>query len=86
MLQEHFKFDKMLQKVKVHIRTGDICQNCKDTSNRALFGGTKAVVPLGRGELVSADYFGPLPTSTAGVKYLFVIVNNFTKYVRLFTL
>ena len=35
---------------------------------------------------MSADYFGPLPTSTAGVKYLFVVIDNFTKYVRLFTL
>ena len=63
-----------------------VCQKCKDTSNRVLFGGTRAIVPLGRGELVSADYIGPLTVLSAGVRYLFVIVDNFTKYVRLFTL
>ena len=63
-----------------------MCQKCKDTGNKVLFGGKKAIVPLGTGDLVSADYFGPLPVSSAGVKYLFVTVDNFTKYVRLFTL
>ena len=63
MLQEHFTMDKMLRKVKVHIKTCDMCQKCKDTSNQILFGGTKAFTPLGRGELLSADYYGPLPTA-----------------------
>ena len=35
---------------------------------------------------VSADYYGLLQTAAAGVKYLFVVIDNFTKYVRLFTL
>ena len=69
-----------------YVRACDVCQKCKDTGNTVLFGGTKAIVPLGRGDLVSADYFGPLPISSAGVRYLFVVVDNFTQYVRLFTL
>ena len=76
----------MLKKVKNYVRTCDMCQKCKDAGNKVLFGGTKAIVPLGKGDLVSADYFGPLPVSSAGVRYLFVTVDNFTKYVRLFTL
>ena len=86
MLQEHFTFDRMLKKVKTYIQTCDVCQKCKDTNNKELFGGTRAVIPTARGDLVSADYYGPLPTGTGGVKYLLVIVDNFTKYVKLFTL
>ena len=86
LLQEHFTIDGMLKKVKNYVRTCDMCQKRKDAGNKVLFGGTKAIIPLRKGDLVSADYFGPLPVSSAGVRYLFVIVDNFTKYVRLFTL
>ena len=77
MLQEHFTIDKMLKKVKNYLTTCDVCQKCKDTGNKVLFGGTKAIVPLGRGDLVSADYFGPLPVSSAGVRI-------FVRYCRQF--
>ena len=32
------------------------------------------------------DYYGPLLTSTSGVKYILVVVDNFTKYVKLYTM
>ena len=32
------------------------------------------------------DYYGPLPTSTSGVKYILVVVDNFKKYVKLYTM
>ena len=40
-----------------------IRDRCKDTNNKMLFGGTRAVVPSARGDLISADYYGPLPVS-----------------------
>ena len=39
-----------------------------------------------RQELISMDYYGPLITSTGGVKYILVIIDNFTKYVKLYAL
>ena len=69
MLQEHFTFDRMLKKVKTYIQTCDVCQKCKDTNNKELFGGTRAVIPTARGDLVSADYYGPLPTGAGAVSY-----------------
>ena len=86
MLQEHFTLDRMQRKVKAYVQTCDTCQKCKDTNNRMLFGGTRTVLPTARGDLVSADYYGPLPTGAGGVKYLLVMVDNFTKFVKLFTL
>ena len=86
MLQEPFTFDGMLKKVKTYIQTCDTCQKCKDPNNRMLFGGTRAMIPSARGDIVSADYYGPLPTGAGGVKYLLVMVDDFTKFVKLFTL
>ena len=34
-----------------------------------LFGGTKAMIPSARGDIVSVDYYGPLPTGTGAVSY-----------------
>ena len=67
-------------------QTCDKCQRCKDTDNRNLFGGTKPILPTEKGELVSGDYYGPLPISTGGVRYIFVMIDNFTKFVKLYTL
>ena len=86
LLQEYFTIDGMLKRVKNYVRACDTCQRKKDSGNKNLFGGTKAIIPLRKGDLVSAVYYGPLPASSAGVRYLFVMVDNFTKYVRLFTL
>ena len=35
-------------------------------------------------ELISVDFFGPLPASTAGTKYLFVVQDIFSKLVTLY--
>ena len=81
MIQEYFTFDKMSKRISEYIKTCDKCQRCKDTDNRNLFGGTKPILPTQKG-----DFYGPLSTSTGGVKYLFVMVYNFTKFVKLYTL
>ena len=39
-----------------------------------------------RQDLCSGDFYGPLPTSVGGIKYIFVIIDNFIKYVKLYTL
>ena len=86
MIQEYFTLDSMSKRINEYIRTCDKCQRCKDTGNRNLFGGTRPILPTKKGDLVSGDFYGPLPTSAGGVKYLFVLVDNFTKFVKLYTL
>lgn len=73
--------DQLVKTTKDIIRTCDLCQKCKD--NNRHHGETKAILPMGRGELISANYYGPLATLTSEVKYILVIIDNFTKYVRL---
>lgn len=49
-------------------------------------GNVHAIVPEGPNDLIACDIFGPLVPSVAGVKYIFVVLNVFTKFVRLYTL
>lgn len=39
---------------------------------------------MGPGDLVSVDFFGPLPRSTGEMEYIFVVLDIFSKYVRLY--
>lgn len=86
LLSEHFIMEAMLRRIKQITKTCDMCQRYKDGGNRNIVGITQPILPTRKGELVSVDYYGPLPTSTSGVKYLLVVVDNFTKYVELYTL
>lgn len=36
------------------------------------------------GDLVCVDFFGPLPRLVGGVEYIFIVMDAFSKYVRLF--
>ena len=36
------------------------------------------------GKLVTVDFYGPIPKSIAGVQYIFVLIDAFSKYVRLY--
>lgn len=83
-LKEGFTMDSMMKKIKQFTKVCDTCQKYKDTCNRNLVGETQPMLPEKRGELVSVDYYGPLPTSTGNVKYIFVIVDNFTKFAKLY--
>jgi len=37
-------------------------------------------------DLVSVDHLGPFPTGQRGMKYLFVCIDNFTKYTWIYTI
>lgn len=41
----------------------------------------RSVLPQHENEVIAIDALAPLPSSTAGVKYVFVILNVFTKFV-----
>ena len=83
LFKEHFTGDKVYKFTKHMIKTCEKCQKNKDHHKKGT-GETKPMLPQSKGEMVSMDYYGPLPTSTSGVKYLLIIVDNFTKYVKLY--
>ena len=83
IFKEHFTGDHSYKFTKKLIKTCDTCQKCKDHFKKCV-GLTKPILPKEKGSLVSIDYYGPLVSSTSGVKYILVIIDNFTKYVRLY--
>lgn len=83
LFKEHFTCDAMTKTLKRVIKPCDTCQRCKDSS-RHLTGETRPVLPTRKGELISLDYYGPLPASRGGVKFILVIIDTFTKYVKLY--
>ena len=60
-----------------------MCQRSKTTTrpSKALM---QNILPEKPGELLSVDFYGPLPTSTGGVKHIFVTTDAFSKLVCLY--
>lgn len=38
------------------------------------------------GDLVTVDLYGPLPIGRGGVEYIFLVIDSFSKYVKLYAL
>ena len=79
LIKEYFTMDSMCKTISHVIKYCDICQKCKDSGTRFITGETRPIVPRHKGELINMDYYGPLPVSSGGMKYLLVMVDNFTK-------
>jgi hypothetical protein len=65
--------------------TAGICELCQRVMhpNRCFDVESKSHCNRKPGELLSVDLYGPLPTSRAGAKFIFVCVDVFTKHTKL---
>ncbi|KAJ8875625.1 hypothetical protein PR048_023521 [Dryococelus australis] len=77
------KTDNMHRFVAKVIRSCLLCAqtNTPHRKCRGLMGHVLATEPL---EIVCVDLFGLLPTGRGGVEYIFVLMDVFTKFVKLF--
>lgn len=69
--------------IKKFVTSCDLCQRVK-YSNTNMSSAYHMVQTSEPGDLLGEDFFGPLPRSTGGVKYLFVVMDVFSKFVRLY--
>lgn len=83
LLKRWIFYPKLRQEINHIIRTCDICQKTKHT-NRTLCGQINPINATKPGELVFVDYFGPLPESRGKVAYILVVLDCFSKYVKLY--
>lgn len=60
----------------------DVCIKAKKCERNA--GPLQPIIPSGPGELIAGDLFGPLPRSTGGVNSIFVLIDVFSKYLKLY--
>lgn len=82
-LKKNFWFKYMEKMVKQVIQCCDLCQRVKPM-NQNIKGDFEMVSATKPRELVTVDYNGPLPESTGKVKYIFVIIDAFSKLIKLY--
>jgi hypothetical protein len=85
LMNRHFFLRKMRARIERFIKSCDVCQRCK-FPNRALVGEMHPIIAENPGDLVTVDYYGPLPASRSRVTYIFVVIDAFSKFVRLYPL
>lgn len=78
-----FYWRGMRRDIKNFTRSCDICQRVKYL-NYKMEGGYEFLKASKPNELISVDFFGPLPRSIGGVQYLFVIQDVFSKLVTIY--
>lgn len=84
-LSERFFWKRMHRQARKILVTCDVCQKTK-YPNKTYKGDYNPVICSRPHELVCADIFGPLPSGKYGYKYVFVIIDMFTRFVKLYPL
>ena len=80
-----FYWKNLRRDVKNLTRSCDICQRTKYL-NYKMEGAYEFLGATKPNELVSVDFYGPLPTTVAGVQYIFVLQDVFPKFVTLYAI
>lgn len=75
----------MKKMVKSQLRHCDLCQRTK-FPNRYLEGPQENIIPTKPQEIYAVDIYGRLPTAKFGNKYLFVVIDVFSKFVQVYPL
>ena len=62
------------------------CDLCKMSKRRAMvpYGEMHNVLAINRGDLLAIDIFGPLPIGRYGLEKIIVVLDVFTRFVRLY--
>ena len=83
MTDEDFSFSNMRRKIHSWIRSCDICQKVKYRNNIGI-APLQTIKVDKPNQLLSIDFIGPLPTARAGMKYVLVCLDAFSKFVALY--
>lgn len=85
LLKNRYYFANMSRKIAKVLRECAVCQQSKhEVASHS--GPSKPVIAKEIGETVFADLYGPLPTGTFGYKYIFVVQDAFSKFIKLYPL
>lgn len=82
-ISQYYYWKFMTREIKSFVRSCDLCQRVKiqNTNMGGVYHMVKSSKP---GDLISVDFFGPLPRSVGGLQYIFVVLDVFSKYVKLY--
>ena len=85
-LKKFYYWKTMAREVKRFVLTCDLwCQRVKHLSI-AMEGPYQLVNSEALCDLVTVDFYGPLPRGRGGVEYLFVVLDAFSKLVRIYAI
>lgn len=84
-IKKHIHFPKLFRTVRQIVRTCDICQGSK-IINYNPAGAMVSVLSQNPLDKTLVDIYGPLPTGLFRYTYIFVVVDNFSRYVKLYPL
>lgn len=82
-IRKYYYLKNMNMEIKKFLISCDLCQRVK-VRNTNMTSPYHMVCSERPGDLVSVDFFGPLPKSCGGMEYIFVVLDVFSKYVRLY--
>lgn len=83
MLAETFIFKNMNRRIRTTLATCDSCQRCK-ISTHPLQGTAQGIKCFQKNDHIAVDIIGPLPTSVGNVKYILIVLDIYTKFVKLY--
>lgn len=84
-LRQYYYWKGMGKQIKNFVLTCDLCQRVKPV-NLKMECQFNLVQSSGPRDLICVDFYGPLPRSVGGVEYIFVILDAFSKYVKLYAI
>lgn len=85
VLKKIFYCSQMYRKLRNIVQACDVCQRTKYPW-RGLIWEMHPILATYPEELVPVDYYGPLPESTSKIVYIFVVIDSFSKFVKLYPL
>jgi transposase InsO family protein len=85
MVRRYSFFPNMRRQIERFTKSCDLCQRTKHP-NRGICDVMYAIIAENPGDLVTVDYYGPLPPSRSRVSYILVVIDAFSKFVKLYPL
>ncbi|GBG83937.1 hypothetical protein CBR_g37809 [Chara braunii] len=82
-LLQWFWWPTMMRDAKLYVETCQVCQRDKPRTQAPLGLLKPLPIPERPGESLSMDFMDTLVTSKSGMRYIFIIVDRFSKYARL---
>ncbi|GBG88265.1 hypothetical protein CBR_g46831 [Chara braunii] len=82
-LLQRFWWPTMMRDARLYVETCQVCQRDKPRTQALLRLLKPLPIPERPGESLSMDFMDTLITSKSGMRHIFVIVDRFSKYVRL---
>lgn len=85
IMRDDFYCKNLYRLTRVLIRTCESCQKNK-VYTKGSFAEARSILPERPGDLVSLDFYGPLPTARYRMKHVLAIIDVFSKLIRLYPL